>query len=297
MKIIISFIALIFSQYIFAQNYYSDISEKSKYNITVLFKNNEQKQYNNIRLGKLYTGMKLSFSVLPSLKPLNINKLKKQKLIIKLGKKEKIKISNDSINELIIQDADNKSVTYTFKNVTIKGFDDDLKLVTLAENILVPLRYSDNINIYGYKVITTDVYTEQKNGFSNSRVMPPMTAGIYYFLNHPNSNVVINPIDFSGGLFNTKLISDKFVATLKEIGKNCDEFVAQYENYNYAKVSKEKTKEYMKTYRKKAKAIKKRSKKLPRKERAAFLEKEYERVFMLDNFIKIIDYYNEKCDH
>jgi hypothetical protein len=293
-KFLVSILILIFSQYTFSQQFYSDIDEKSDYNVTVKFKNDQQKQYNNVRLSEIYTGMKQSYSVMPSQKPLNLRKLKKQKVIIKQGKSQKIEIPKDSINELIIEDVKN-NITYKFKNLTIKEFDKDLNLVTVADNMLLPLRHSDSINIYGYKVITIDVSTEYKNGMSSRRVMPPMVSGIYYYLSHANSDVAINPIDFSEGLFNTKLISDKFVATLKEVGKDCDAFVSQYENYDYEKVSRKQSKEFMKTYKKKIKAIKKKSKSVPKKERALFLENEYERIFMLDNFIKIIDDYKQKC--
>jgi len=293
-KTVVLVLTLIFCQSTFSQELYSEINEKSNYNVTVKFKNNEQKQYTNVKFSKIYTSMKQSNSVMPSLKPLRINKLKKQKVTIKQKKAKKIEIPKDSINELIIEDV-KKNITYTFRSLTIKQFDNDLNLVTVAENVLLPLRYSDSINIYGYKVITIDVYTEQKNGYSVRREMPPTTTGIYYFLNHSDSDVAINPIDFSGGMFKTKLISDKFVATLKEVGKDCDAFVSQYDNYNYEKVSKKQAKEFMKTYKKKIKAIKKESKKLPKKERAAFMEEKYERIFMLDNFIKIIDDYKKKC--
>lgn len=293
-KSVVSIFALIFCQYIFSQELYSDIDEKSNYNVTVRFKNNEQKQYNNVRLSTIYTGMKQTYAVMPSLKPLSVKKLKKQKITIKPKKAKKIEIPKDSISELIIEDV-KRNVAYKFKSLTIKKFDDDLNLVTVAENMLLPLRYSDSINIYGFKVITTDVYNEQKNGFTSRRVMQPQMSGLYYYLNHSASNVVINPIDLSGGMFNAKLITDKFIATLKEIGKDCDAFVSEYEEYDYEKVSRKQAKEFMKTYKKKIKAIKKRSKNIPKKERAAFLESEYERIFMLDNFIKIIDAYKGMC--
>jgi hypothetical protein len=296
MKTIISLIALIFCQYTFAQNFYSDISEKSKYNITVRFKNNDEKQYNNAKLSRLYTGMELSNSILPSLKPLSIKKLKKQKVVIKPNRKGKIKISKDSISELIVELVENKNVSYTFKNVTIKGVDDDLNIVTLAENILLPLRYSDTINIYGFRIFSPDNDIIYKNGFARRRMMPPTLEGVYYFLSHSGSNVAMNPIDFSGGMFKTKLISDKFVATLKEIGKDCDAFVASYENYSYAKVSKEQAKAYMNSYKKKTKEIEKRAKKLSKKEKERFLRNEYERLFVLDNYIKIIEAYNKACN-
>lgn len=293
-KIVVSILALIFSQYIFSQELYSAIDGKSNYNVTVRFKNNEQKQYNNVRLSPIHTGMKSSYSIMPSLKPLNIKKLKRQKITIKQKKTKKLEIPKDSISELIIEDVKN-NVTYKFKSLTIKKFDNDMNLVTVAENMLLPLRYADSINIYGFKVITIDVDNERKNGYSSRREMQPQMSGLHYYLNHPDSDVVINPIDLSGGMFKTKLISDKFVATLKEIGKDCDAFVSQYEEYNYAKVSQKQGKELMKTYRKKMKEIKKRSKNIPKKERDAFLESEYERIFLLDNFIKIIDDYKAKC--
>ncbi|MBC8756459.1 hypothetical protein H2O64_17425 [Kordia sp. YSTF-M3] len=292
-KTFVSILIFVFSQYAFSQEFYSDIDEKSSYNVTISFKNNEQKQYNNVRLSKIYTGMKQNNSVLPSFKPLSIKKLKKQKIVVKQKKKQKIEIPKDSISELIIEDV-KKNITYKFKNSTIKGFDKELNLVTVAENILLPLQYTDSINIYGYKVTTFDVYNEQKNGYSTRRMMPPVSS-IYYFLNHPDSDVVINPVDFSGGMFNTKLISDKFVATLKEIGKDCDAFVAQYKDYNYAKVSQKQAKEFAKVYKKKMKEIKKKSKSLPKKDRDAYIESEYNRLFLLNNYIKIIDDYKEKC--
>ncbi|WP_298423051.1 hypothetical protein [uncultured Kordia sp.] len=293
-KIFVSIITFIVSQYAFSQDFYSDINDKTKYNVTIHFKDSTQQQYNAVRISSLSTGLKQKYTMMPSFKPLSLKRLKKQKVIIKPNKSKKIEIPNNSIQTLIIENVKNGS-TFKFKSLTIKEFDKNLNLVTIAENILLPLRYSDSLNIYGFKLITVDSYTEHKNGFSSQRTMPPTLSGIYYYLNHPDDNVVINPIDFSGGMFNTKLISDKFVATLKEIGKDCDAFVTQYENYNYAKVSKEQSKEFMKTYRKKIKAIKKESKKLPKKEREAFMEREYERIFMLDNFIKIIDNYKSKC--
>lgn len=280
----------------FSQMLYSGIDEKSEYNVTIKYKNEEEKQYDAVKVSKVFTAMNQKFSMknmgMPSLKPLNTKRLQKQKVVLREKDKSKLEIPVHTIQELIIKDP-KSDVVFMFKNLTIKAFDEKLNLVTVAENILLPIAYNDAISIYGFKVYITDVDQDHDTRLSHTRA--PHLSGSYYFLNHSDSDVAINPVDYSNGMFKTKLISDKFVATLKEVGKDCDAFVKQYDYYNYAKVSQKQAMEFTKNYKAKSKAIKKQAKSLPKKERAAFLEKEYERVFVLNNYIKIIDDYKEKC--
>lgn len=184
------------------------------------------------------------------------------------------KLTQNEINDVEIIKRDGKNLHYRLmdlKTVNVKG-----EIVDLKKRAWLPVYSEDKVNLFAYSV------------YSEGRYM--MTVA---YLNHSKDNFAINPIDLNRlNLFNIGKIDDKFINALKEVFKDCPEYVKKLEqNFNEKKMGY--SAESYDELKKQLKEVKK-DKNLTKQQKRD-LEDELQQKYYLDPYSNLIEEYNETC--
>jgi hypothetical protein len=163
------------------------------------------------------------------------------------------------------------------KTVNVKG-----DIIDLHKKAWLPLYSVDKISIYAYDVM-----------FSDNRGSPSKYAFTAVYLNNPKDNFAINPIDYNRiNLFNFGKIDDKLIFVLKEVFKDCPEFVKKF-NGDPKKVLSNYFKDPQQRKIDK-KEFKENSKDLSKHEKKELEMKMNEKMW-IDPYLKLIEEYNTTC--
>lgn len=189
-------------------------------------------------------------------------------------------LTQSDINEVTIIDEKSQSEHYklmNLKTVNVKG-----EIIDLNKKAWLPLYKVDKINVYAYDVM-----------FSDNRSGPSKYAFTVAYLNNPKDNFAINPIDFNRiNLFNLGKIDDKMIYVLKEVFKDCPEFIKKLNGNPKTVLS-----DYFKDPQQRKidkNELKESSKGLSKQEKKELEIKLNEKMWV-DPYLKLIDDYKKAC--
>ncbi|MBC7641770.1 MAG: hypothetical protein H7174_05440 [Flavobacterium sp.] len=167
------------------------------------------------------------------------------------------------------------------KTVNVKG-----EIIDLKKKIWLPLYKSDKINVFA-----TSVYSQpEANGIPFGK---PKYGFTMVYLNNSKDNFAINPVDFNRvNIFNMNKIDDKVIFALKEVLKDCPDYVKQLDGdpelvldrYFSNRDERRKEKEELKNLNKDLK-----------REYRKFFEIERKEKMWINPYLKIIEEYKNTC--
>ncbi len=301
------FIFILLTNVLFSQKQEFMLSSKNGYNVEVKYTNDSIVKFNS---NKITYSEKLTFGLATinfKIDGIKYNTKEKYKdFEFQLEDKSIKKINKSEIKEIKIKNIETEE-KYNFKKVTIKSFDRNLNLIDEAKDVLLPIKYEDEINLLGYSVLTPKNPKPSmifNSNSSNVQYLPVnykrsdyQLGNVYVYLNSSKDNVAFNLYD-NLNLFNSENTQKRIYLMFKEIYKDCQNF-PEYEEYekmiSSQKFDKKEAKEYYKEYEVKSKEIKKKSKDIPKNKRQVYLDEEYEKMY-LSFYIDIIEKYKEFCN-
>jgi hypothetical protein len=185
---------------------------------------------------------------------------------------------NDLISVKVLND---EGEYINWKLMELKTVNVDGKIINLNRKAWLPIYKEDKINIFSKSVYSQQGQSKPKYGFT------------MIYLNNPKDNFAINPIDYNRiNIFNIGKINDKLIFALKEVFKDCPEFLKKIEGdpdevidrYFKNRIQRKKDRE----------VFRENSKDLSRKDRN-FLEIELKENTAVEPYLKLIDEYKVTC--
>ncbi len=184
------------------------------------------------------------------------------------------KLKSKDIVEIKLTNYDGK-LEY-WKLMDLKTVNSKGEIIDLHKKTWLPILKTGKVNLFSINIISRKKY-----------------AYTISYLNNSNDNFAINPINFNLlDIFNFNKINEKMIFVLKEVFKDCPEYLKNFDNNPNTFLEKYfKTRQEMKNDEKE---LKESTENLPKNERKQ-LEMEMKSKFFTDPYLKLIDEYEKTC--
>jgi hypothetical protein len=173
--------------------------------------------------------------------------------------------------------------TVTFEKIKLKTLNHKSEIVDLKREIMVPLLKRDKINIYGISAYHCDFVCD--------------LVAVMAYVKKPDDDYAYIPLDHNRlNLFNASSLSNRFVDTFKEVGKDCSSYVSYLEEAKNKKLTAEEKKQQKAAYtdfRKNKEQKLVTIKDFKKKEK---LKNSLDMEYMLLIYTNVIEQYKTKCD-